>query len=253
MKKPLSLLIPMLSCYLILLSASVHAEEPDWNGYSALLKAHVQSGEKHGIALNLVDYPALAADPRWPHLLAQLAGFDLEYLNSRQERLVFWINSYNILAMKTVLDHWPLQSIRDAGGLFSPVWNKPVGVVAGKMRSLHDIEHEILRPMGEPRIHFAMVCASVSCPDLRPEAYRVLQLDAQLTDQARIFLARPNKGLAVKDGSIRISKIFDWFEDDFSAQGGVISFIRQYRQDIGLTADHISYFDYDWSLNGAAS
>lgn len=114
-----------------------------------------------------------------------------------------------MLAIKTVLDHWPLQSIRDAGSFFSPVWKKPAGMVAGKVRSLHEIEHDILRAMHEPRIHFAIVCASVSCPDLRPEAYNAAQLDDQLDDQATIFLSRQQKGLRIEANGVQLSKIFD--------------------------------------------
>jgi len=238
---------------LISLSIPASANEPDWSDYSSMLKTYVGSGEKHGVRLNLVDYPALAADKRWPKLLARLAAFDLHKLDtSRDEKLVFWINTYNILAIKTVLDHWPLQSIRDAGGLFSPVWNKPVAVVAGKMRTLHEIEHKILRPMGEPRIHFAIVCASVSCPDLRVEAYNVSRLNQQLDAQATAFLSRPHKGLDMEGGRIRVSKIFDWFEDDFQSHGGVLNFVQQYRPDIPSGTQLASYLDYDWSLNGVS-
>ena len=234
------------------LSTPARAAEPNWDSYASLLKTHITSGEKHGVRLNLVDYPGLARDKRWPKLLAQLTRFDLHQLTTRDEKLVFWINTYNILAIKTVLDHWPLQSIRDAGSLFSPVWNKPVAVVAGKMRSLHEIEHEILRPMGEPRIHFAIVCASVSCPDLRAEPYDVASLNRQLDAQVSAFLARPHKGLLLQHGRIRLSKIFDWFEDDFQAHGGVLNFVLQYRPDIPEGTRLASYLDYDWSLNSTS-
>ncbi len=249
MKNHISKLILLLSLLLLNLSAPAWAGEPDWNTYSAMLKAHISSGEKDGIKLHLVDYPALAADQRWPGLLKQLSAFDLHALKSRDEKLAFWINVYNILAIKTVLDHWPLRSIRDVGGLFSPVWGQPAGVVAGKMRSLHEIEHEILRPMGEPRIHFAIVCASVSCPDLRAEAFTAPRLNRQLDDQVTTFLSRPQKGMALQDGSARLSKIFDWFEDDFAPRGGVLGFIHHYRPDIRINTRLASYLDYNWALN----
>jgi len=249
MKKYTSKMNALLALVIMGLCAPANAAEIHWNNYSTLLKAHVYSGEKHGIRLNLVDYPALAADNKWPRLLERLVEFDLRNLVSRDDRLAFWINAYNILAIKTVLDYWPLQSIKDAGGLFSPVWNKPVAVVAGKMRSLHEIEHEILRPMGEPRIHFAIVCASVSCPDLRIEAYDASRLNQQLDAQVIAFLSRPFKGLTLQGGRMRISKIFDWFEDDFQARGGVRAFVLQYRPDMPSGA-RLAHLDYDWSLNG---
>ena len=231
---------------------AAYAGPINWNPYNALLQQYIVSGEKNGVRLNLVDYPAIAADTRWPHILKQLADSDLHSLHNKKQQLAFWINSYNILAIKTVLDHWPLQSIRDAGSFFSPVWKKPVAVVAGQMRSLDEIEHHILRAMHEPRIHFAIVCASVSCPDLRPEAYDAAQLDAQLDDQAAIFLSRQQKGLRNAPDGVQLSKIFDWFEADFSSRGGVIAFIRQYRPELSRQSSISSYLDYDWSLNSTS-
>jgi len=224
---------------------------PDWQPYAALLHNHVHAGQRDNIRLNLVDYNAWANDKRWPALLATLRDFDTTELANRNEKLAFWINTYNILAIKVVLDHAPLESIRDVGSFFSPVWNKPAGIVAGKQRTLHEIEHEILRTLGEPRIHFAIVCASVSCPDLRREPYRAATLDAQLDNQASRFLHTPGKGLQIAQNSIKISKIFDWFSKDFDSTGGVDTFIRKYRSDKSLSTRSLTYLDYNWSLNGA--
>ena len=234
---------------LIILPASSVATEPDWSGYNHLLQTYVQAGEKHDIELSMVDYQSLKADPHWPRLLTNLAAFDEKNLASKAEKLSFWINAYNILAIKTVLDHWPLQSIRDAGSFFSPVWKKPAGIAAGSMRTLHTIEHEILRPMAEPRIHFAIVCASVSCPDLKASAYDATHLNAQLDTQAKLFITQPTKGVSIQGHKIHSSKIFDWFEDDFQEQGGVIAFIRKYRDDLPKKPRLASHLDYDWSLN----
>ena len=225
---------------------------PDWPAYAGLLHDHVHAGEKDGVHVNLVDYPAWRADPRWPALLASLRDFDAARLRGRNDKLAFWINAYNILAIRMVLDHAPLSSIRDAGSLFSPVWSKPAGVVAGKMRTLHEIEHEILRGMGEPRIHFAIVCASVSCPDLRREPYRAAMLEAQLNNQAKNFLNTPGKGLNIGDNGIYLSKIFDWFADDFAASGGITAFISRYRKLPDTPTRRISFLNYNWSLNAAS-
>ena len=104
-----------------------------------------------------------------------------------------------------------------------------MGVVAGKKRTLNEIEHEILRKMGEPRIHVAIVCASVSCPDLRAEAYTVEKLDSQLDDQLTLFLANPKKGLHIdKKGYLYMSSIFKWFAEDFETKGGVRKFLAPY-------------------------
>jgi len=234
-------------------AASAQAASPNRQPYAALLHNHVHAGKVDNIRLNLVDYSAWANDKRWPALLATLRDFDTAKLTNRNEKLAFWINTYNILAIKVVIDHAPLASIRDAGSFFSPVWKKPAGMVAGKMRSLHEVEHQILRSMGEPRIHFAIVCAAVSCPDLRMQPYRAVTLDTQLDDQARLFLNTPGKGMQITDNNVYISKIFDWFAEDFAISGGVEAFIRKYRTDQTTPASSLTYLDYDWSLNGAST
>ena len=163
------------------------AEEPDWTSYQAVL-SHVKPGQKNGISLMLVDYPTLKSTHILDKAYQEISVFNLERLSTREEKLAFYINTYNILALKMVTDHWPIDSIKDIGSLLSPVWDKPAGELGGKTVTLGDVEHKILRPMGEPRIHLAIVCASVSCPDLRNEVYTAAKLEAQLDDQARRFL-----------------------------------------------------------------
>ncbi|MGH8557393.1 MAG: DUF547 domain-containing protein [Methylococcales bacterium] len=107
------------------------------------------------------------------------------------------MNSYNILAIKMVLDHWPVESIKDAGGLLNPVWNQRAGEIGGEPVTLGQIEHKILRPMGEPRIHFAIVCASVSCPNLYNQPYTAARLNTQLDEQVRGFSGNEEEGMAV--------------------------------------------------------
>ena len=219
-----------------------------WRDYSDLLERHVALGRRHGVSLTLVDYPALRRDPAFARVVEGLARFDPGRLTTRRQRLAFYINAYNILAMRTVADHWPVESIKDVGNLFSPVWGRTAGVIGGHEVTLDGIENAILRRLGEPRIHFAIVCASVSCPDLRREPYYAGKLDQQLDDQVRRFLANPGKGLRRQDHDLRVSRIFDWFEDDFKQAGGVLAFIRRYRSD--LPADGgIDFLDYDWSVN----
>jgi hypothetical protein len=160
------------------------------------------------------------------------------------------------MAAKMVLDHYPVKSIKDAGSFFTAVWKKEVGVVAGKMRTLNEIEHEILRKMNEPRIHVAIVCASVSCPDLRAEAYTVDKLDSQLDDQLKLFLVNEEKGLRIdkKKGRIYLSSIFKWFKEDFESKGGVRNYLASYapEEDKASLKNHklsVHYLDYDWELN----
>ncbi|NOY62134.1 MAG: DUF547 domain-containing protein, partial [Gammaproteobacteria bacterium] len=202
------------------------------------------------VALARVDYAAIKRDPLWSKTVAELAQFAPSQLSSKTERLAFYSNAYNILAIKMVLDHWPLQSIKDAGSLFTQVWNIDVGKIGGKTVTLNEVEHEIMRPMGDPRMHMAIVCASVSCPDLRSEPYVAERLDAQFDEQVVKFLNNSGKGLRQRDGDIEVSKIFGWFEEDFAVAGGVENFIRRYRNDLPRNADIEADIDYDWSLNG---
>lgn len=227
---------------------AVSAEEPDWTAYQAVLK-HVKPGEKNGVQVALVDYSTIIANGSLDKAYRLLSSFQPERLSGTQEQLAFYINAYNILALKMVVDHWPTQSIKDVGSLFSPVWDKPAGELGGKTVSLDEVEHKILRKLGEPRIHMAIVCASVSCPDLRNEPYRASTLNDQLDDQTRQFLDNQGKGLRVDKDVMRVSKIFDWFEEDFDRYGGVGAFILRYKtglKDFRIKAN----LPYDWAVNG---
>ena len=223
------------------------AETPDWSTYNRLLEKHVSTREANGITLNWVDYSAMGYDVLFERLISEVQNFSTAKLASRDERLSFYINLYNIYAIKMVIDNWPLKSIKDAGAFLKPVWKKPVGVVDGRMVTLHEIEHEILRTMDEPRIHMAIVCASLSCPDLRKQAYTAENIEAELEDTTQRFLDNPAKGYRIEGERIVISKIFDWFEDDFT--DGVTAFLQHYVA-LPSPTPAIRYMDYDWSLNG---
>ncbi len=235
-------------CVLFLFSFAPCAKSPDWQNYAVVLQ-QIKPGIKHGVPVALVDYSALKASSQLNIVYQQIKHFKTEELDSRQEKLAFYINLYNILALKMIADHWPVSSIKDIGHLFSPVWDKPAGIINGRKLSLDDIENNYLRPMQEPRIHLAIVCASVSCPDLRTEPYRAEKLDKQLNDQARAFLHNAKKGLRVDKDEIHVSKIFKWFAKDFEAVGGVEAFIKQYRKDLP-NLPIIADIDYDWDVNG---
>lgn len=234
----------------LLLFSQVCSADFDWSDYSALLKQYVQYEEKQGIYSNLVDYQGISQDVRYSQLLEQLAAFDSREL-ARKEKLAFYINTYNIFAIKLVIDHQPESSIKDIGSWFNPVWQKPAGVLAGDVISLDTIEHKILRKMNEPRIHFAIVCASLSCPDLRKEAYTASRLEQQLDEQARLFIANEQKGVKTDGDQLYISKIFDWFSEDFSSantEKGTLKFIAQYDMEVGRYSVYKT-LDYNWHIN----
>jgi hypothetical protein len=231
-------------------AARVRAEPLDEALYAELLLQHTRAVAD--TAGTRVDYAGLARAPDWKRLIRSLARAEPAVLGTRDERLAFWINAYNILAIDLVLRHHPVASIRDIGSLWRPVWEREAGLVGGVAHSLGQIEHEILRPLGEPRIHLAIVCASTSCPSLRREPFTGAGLQEQLDDATRIFLASEAKGLRLEDDGIRISRIFDWFEEDFEAGGGVLAFVRRHAppSERQRVQGRVRYLDYDWRLNG---
>ena len=235
---------------LLLFSMNISAAQPDWNNYDKLLQRYLTQKTVKGIQLNYLNYQDLFQDPLFSEVVNTIESFPTKTLITKDEKLSFYINAYNIFAIKVVHDNWPLKSIKDAGSWISPVWKKTAGKINGQAISLDEIEHVILRPMGEPRIHFAIVCASLSCPDLRNEAFNSDYLDVQLNDQVKAFLQNPKKGLKIEDNTAKISKIFDWFEVDFKAQGGIKTFIKKHLPQAKFD-DVDPDLVYDWSLNGA--
>lgn len=173
---------------------------------------------------------------------------------SEAAQLAFWINAYNAGTVAAVLQGENAESLWGRGKLFK-LWKFEV---AGKRRTLDEIEHKIIRKrFAEPRIHFAIVCASTSCPRLRAEAYVAERLDSQLEQQARAFLNDPLRNRFDRAaGTASLSKIFDWFAEDFERNGVLLHFVAGYVNDAAtirwlLTADDIDvqHLDYDWTLN----
>ena len=229
----------------------------DFSDWYALVKKYVTPKTLEGVRLNAVNYASLKKDPVFSGLITRLESYSPASLESRESTLSFWINVYNILAAKMITDHYPIKSIKDVGNFFKPVWKRVAGTVGGKERTLNDIEHEILRKMNEPRIHVAIVCASVSCPDLRREAYSAGKLNEQLDDQMEKFLRSRGKGMKLDEQKNRVylSAIFKWFAEDFESRGGVLKYIGQYvtaeeRKVLNNSKIKISYLDYNWEING---
>lgn len=219
-----------------------------------LYAEHVIFKTKEGIGSNLVDYEAISQPDAFDDIYAHLNGCDI-HLKSRDEKLVFYINLYNYLTLKLVADEEPEKTINELGWPGRPVWKRHLIKLNGKQLSLDAIEHEIIRPLGEPRIHFALVCASLSCPDLRQEIFKIESLDTQLDEQTARFLSNPTKGISnVYEGesknitSVNISTLFKWFERDFEEGGGVIEFIRTYQKEIPKDVN-VKHIHYSWTLN----
>lgn len=224
-----------------------------WQPFQGLMEKHLSRTAKDGIELNAVDYKGVRADTRYGEMTERLEAFSPGDLGERAEKLAFWINTYNFLAIKLVADKYPVGSIRDIGSFFRTVWKMDAGKIGGREYSLDEIEHGILREkFREPRAHFAIVCASLSCPDIRKDVYLAPNLEEQLDEQTRTFLSNPTKGMRLDAASKKalLSKIFSWFAADFEESGGVWQFIRRYRPDLGPKKDYaIEYLPYNWDLN----
>lgn len=173
---------------------------------------------------------------------------------SLEEQLAFWINAYNAYTIALIIEHYPLSGIKDIGSSIQiPFINSPWDVkfieIGGKKIDLNNIEHGILRKeFNEPRIHFSIVCASISCPQLRNEAFTASALNTQLDEQASAFINDHFRN-DITSNRIEISKIFRWFKGDFTKSGTLIDFLNKYSKiKIQSNAD-ITYKKYDWALN----
>jgi len=225
---------------------------PGWN---ALLKKHVVVLD--GGKASRLNYAAIAQER------AALQGY-LEGLSrageaefqgwSRPEQMAFLINAYNAHAVEKVLTRYPnLKSIWDFGRFFANPFRDPFFSLFGARMSLDTIEHEILRKKyPDPRIHYAVNCASIGCPMLREEAYAGAHLEKQLEEQAERFLSDRTRN-RLRDGRLEVSKIFDWFKEDFEPRD---KYFQRYAGVLGLppgASPPLVFLDYDWSLNDSRS
>jgi hypothetical protein len=266
-------LLPLL--WIVLMTAASRAaaggHDPirfDATRYAELLRTHTKAGTIGGVSVVAVDYGALAkqaGDPTslYRHVLDDFARFDPTALGTPSAREAFWMNAYNIGAIKLVVDHYPVDSITSRKiNLFGSPWSKEVLAVGGKVYSLDGIEHGILLDrFRDIRTHWAIVCASVSCPSLRREPFEPERLDAQLDEQGRDFWNDPNKGARVdrKNGRLTVTAIHKFFRGQFEEWGGGIAKVMApYLEDpadrvwIEKEGWKLETFDYDWSLNDTA-
>ncbi|MEM7059916.1 MAG: DUF547 domain-containing protein [Pseudomonadota bacterium] len=236
-------------------SSSATIDHGAWTG---LLKKHVST---RGDGVNLVAYQNFAGADKaqLKTYLDDLASTRISAFN-RAEQMAYWINLYNALTVQVVLDHFPVASIRDidiSPGLIAiGPWDKKLITVEGEELSLNDIEHRILRPIWkDPRIHYVVNCASIGCPNLAKTAYTGAGLERALQSAATAYVNDP-RGVSIRNGQITVSRIYDWFIEDFGGdQTGILRHLSQYA-DAGLKAElgrigTLTDTEYDWSVNAA--
>lgn len=242
---------------LALVGPRVAQAAPSHDAFTELLQRYVVVSRS---GLNRVRYAAFKAGGRAPldRYVAGLSATRVSSLGAR-DAFAYWVNLYNAVTLQVVLEHYPVASIRDidlGGGLFSRgPWKKDLVTVEGRKLSLDDIEHGILRKRyKDARVHYAVNCASVGCPDLAPRAYSGATLEAMLEDGARGYINTP-RGVRVEAAGIRASRIYNWFAEDFGSETQLRAHWRRYaRPDLAAAiegARRIAGYDYDWSLNDA--
>ena len=228
--------------------AGVHAAPVDHSLYASLLSRHVKDG--------VVDYRGFKDDEAiLDRYLGELAAVDPEPL-STTDQFAFYVNAYNAWTIKLILSRYPgIRSIKDLGTLFTSPWKKAVARIDGGLLTLDQIEHDILRKrFKDPRVHFAVNCASKGCPPLQGEPFTGSRLNEQLDQAAKAFINAPRFN-RLEGETLWVSKIFDWFSEDF--QGDVIGYFMKFA-DSPLSDQlaknkgriKVKYLEYDWSLNG---
>lgn len=234
----------------------------DHSVWDKLLKAYVHESAD---GINRVDYAAFkkTGQAALKSYIASLQGVDLRTL-SRPEQFAMLANLYNAKTIDIILDHYPVKSIKDislGGGLLTAFtggpWKSPVVKLSGVPLSLDDIEHGMLRPVfKDPRVHYAVNCASLGCPNLQTEAWTAAKLNAALDNAAKSYVNN-RRGASVEGNGIEVSSIYHWFKADFGGNdAGVIAHLRKFAEPALAeklkTAGTISGDRYDWSLNDTA-
>lgn len=231
-------------------AAEASSATVDHGAWARFLGAYVIASPD---GVNRVRYSAVTTQDRaaLDDYIAMLERTDVASL-ARSEQIAFWFNLYNAATVRLILQNPSVASIRDV----KKPWDTNVATVLGRPLTLNQIEHGVIRPIArDPRIHYAVNCASIGCPNLSLDAYSGSGLDGQLDAAARAYVNHP-RGVSVADGKVRVSKIYGWYRDDFGKDdAAVLAHLRAFANPAlearlkGVTK--ISGYDYDWRLNAA--
>ena len=203
------------------------------------LAKHVSNG--------LISYQSIHSNPEDLNDLVEMIQTKDLTTWSQKEKLAFYINAYNILVIKNVIDHYPVSSPLKVKGFFKSTKFS----VAGEQLTLDELENKKVRPLSDARFHFALVCAAKGCPPIIPNAYRADNLDAQLDRQTTRAVNDPEFTKIGSNGSVQLSQIFNWYKADFiQNDNSLIDYLNLYRNDPLDTSSKVSFYEYDWRLNG---
>ncbi len=235
-------MISLLLCLRIFLAQKV----PSHQQWDKLLKKHVN-------AAGLVNYKGFQNDKsELDAYLKTLSDNAPTKSWKKNDQKAFWINAYNAFTVSLILQHYPVKSIKDIGGniyKINTAWDIRFIRIGGEKYDLNNIEHKMLRrKFDDPRIHFAIVCASVSCARLSRDAYTGDKLEAQLEAAAKDFLNDKTKN-NIRADKAELSKYFTWYRGDFTKTGSLVDYINKYSQTKINANTRINYPDYNWSLN----
>ena len=224
----------------LFLFAGVSEPKIDHTPWDQLLQKHVSSNGN-------VNYEGFKSDiDRLNNYLVSISKIKPNTDWSRNETMAYWINAYNAYTIKLMLNNYPLKSIMDING--GKAWDLKFVEIEGEKYSLNNIEHDILRAKYfDSRIHFAVNCASISCPKLSNTAYFAEGLDQKLEKAAKEFINNYAQN-TISSNKASVSKLFDWYKDDFTKNGTVKEYINKYST-TKLTTDKISYKEYNWNIN----
>jgi len=234
-----NILLAALLFFAVLISGFSQDTANFFSKTDAFLKTHVKDGR--------VDYEAIKENPAALNALVEMAKGISVSKDDAAEYQAFWINGYNLLVIKSIVENYPLKSPLDVGGFF----DKTKCNIGGENITLNDIENKLLRENfpAEPRFHFVLVCGGLGCPPIIDQVYLPDTLDAQLERQTKLSLNDPNF-IQVNKNKAKISQIFEWYKGDFIQNGqSLVDFINTYRTEKLPEDTKTSYYKYDWTLN----
>ena len=240
--------------YLLILALCLYPSlslslEPKYEAYREILTNYLVSSEKNNVSTSLVDYKNLKESKLIYDAVLEVVNFDISLLESQDEEIAFYINVYNIHILDLASKNWPISSIKDLSKWNKPIWKKKIVKLNGSKLSLDELEQLLIQQYNEPRIHFALNCASISCPDLMAAPYTGKKLNEQLEHQAILFFNNKTKGVLIVNNTLNISKIFKWYKEDFSGDSSFMKMGNAILNTDLTKYEQVNYLPYDWSIN----